>query len=273
MPRERIRDYYNKVMENGRFDSPHGRLEFLRSKIIIGRVLPPVPASVLDVGGGVGVYSFWLAGLGHKVSIIDLSPRHMELVAEKNAAAGGKITDVKVGDATDLPYGDGLFDAVLLMGPLYHLQDRLTRIKALRESRRVLKPGGVLVAAFICRYAALIDGYRYNMFSDPEYVELVRKGLESGHHLPPAHTDDYFTEAYLSEPSEIPGELAEAGFGNSVVHAVEGLGWIIPGLEEKLSNDTERDLLLEWLDKTDTAPSFLGVSSHFLCIARKSGAV
>ena len=53
--------YYDHAQEIHRLDSMHGQLEFLRTTEIISRYMPTAPARVLDIGGGAGNYSFWLA--------------------------------------------------------------------------------------------------------------------------------------------------------------------------------------------------------------------
>src|SRR4029453_15161994 len=91
--------------------------------------------------------------------------------------------------------GDGSYDAVLLLGPLYHLPERDDRLRALREARRVVKPGGPVVVAAISRFASLLDGLRTGALSDDgvrRYVDLV---LETGGHLNPGQKPEYFTTA------------------------------------------------------------------------------
>ncbi len=156
------------------------------------------------------------------------------------------------------------------MGPLYHLLGRGSRIAALREAHRVLKPRGTIAAAFISRYASLMDGYRCGLFSDPVFADIVRADLATGAHVPPAGRNDYFTEAYFHDPEEITVEMADGGFADATVRAVEGFPWMLSGLGEIMDDDAARDLLFEWLDRTDTAPSLLGASSHLLAIGRRA---
>jgi SAM-dependent methyltransferase len=120
MDTTRVGKYYDRSTEQGRFDSSHGRLEFLRSKIILERELPPPPARIIDIGGATGAYSFWLADRGYDVSLVDLSERHVEIASEKNREAVRKLSLVERADALGLPFPDGGFDAALIMGPLYH---------------------------------------------------------------------------------------------------------------------------------------------------------
>jgi SAM-dependent methyltransferase len=267
MARERIRDYYEALPESDRLKAHAGRLECLRSREILRRVLPPAPARILDVGGATGEYSFWLAEMGYEVRLVDLSPRHVELAAARNAMAAGKLAGITVGDATRLDFEDSLFDGVLLMGPMYHIIDRAGRVAALREAARVLRPSGVAVTAYISRFASLIDGYRNDLFKDTVYTDIVRRDIGTGIHLPPHGRNDYFTEAYFHHPSEIEGELTDAGFEKARVLSVEGFAWMLTDLDARLDDNSERALLFEWLDRIQEEASLLGVSGHLLAVS------
>src|SRR5215211_5517048 len=106
----------------------HNRLEFLRTRELLQRQLPSPPAVVLDVGGGTGVHASWLAGRGYHVHLVDIVPQHVRAAAEH-----GLVT-AEVGDARRLTQSDASVDAVLLLGPLYHLVARAERIAALAEA-------------------------------------------------------------------------------------------------------------------------------------------
>ncbi len=96
------------------------------------------PRRVLEVGPGQGELAGRIAGeLGAEVYAVDQSPRMVELTRDRGVEA-------IVGDVQDLPFADGAFDCVLAAWVLFHVPD-LNR--ALREVRRVLRPGGRLVAA------------------------------------------------------------------------------------------------------------------------------
>lgn len=116
-----------------------GHLEYERTREFVRRHTAP-GSRILDVGGATGVHAEWLAGDGHQVTLIDPVPEQVAVAAKLSGVVA------EVGDARALPYPDESFDAALLLGPLYHLQDRADRVRAVRETSRVLVPGGVVFA-------------------------------------------------------------------------------------------------------------------------------
>lgn len=101
-------------------------------------------ARVLDLGCGAGHVSFQVADLAADVVAYDLSPRMLEVVAEAAAERGFDNIRTVQGVAESLPFAEASFDAVFSRFSAHHWRDLGL---ALREVRRVLKPGGV--AAFI----------------------------------------------------------------------------------------------------------------------------
>jgi ribosomal protein S18 acetylase RimI-like enzyme/SAM-dependent methyltransferase len=265
---ERVRAYYDRVPETSRFSSPEGELEFFRTKIVLERHLPPAPARVLDLGGAVGHYAFWLAGMGHRVSLVDAAEAHVAAATARNAAAAQRLESVAVGDARRLELPSSTFDAVLGMGPLYHLLARQDRIAALREMERVLVPGGLLVTAYISRFASLVDGYCSAYMDDPAFDAMVDRDLGTGEHLPPDH-DRYFTEAYFHRPEEIGTEILEAGLTDFELLAVEGPLWTVPDLGVRLADGARRRQLLASISRLEREPSLMGYSAHLLAVAHK----
>src|ERR1700748_3575979 len=151
-----LRTYYERGMERKRVADGRGELEFTRTAEIVQRRLPEAPAVVADIGGGPGRYALWLASLGYQVEHRDLMPLHVEQLRAEAAGVAGIHT--AVGDARDLDLPGASVDAVLLLGPLYHLIDQVERVRALRECARIVRPGGAVFAAVISRWAVRIDG-------------------------------------------------------------------------------------------------------------------
>ena len=146
-PSPEVQSYYATFAEESRLEAGPSRLEFERTKEILGRFLPRPPAQVVDVGGAAGAYSLWLAEQGYEVHLVDASPRLVEVARARSARSSTPLASLSVGDARRLPQADGTAAAVLVMGPLYHLTSAGDRATALREAFRVLAVGGLIVAA------------------------------------------------------------------------------------------------------------------------------
>lgn len=260
-----IRAFYEGYDEDGRL--ARDSLEWLRSRELIGRVLPDPPARIADVAGGTGPYALWLAGLGYEVSLLDLVPAHVARAREKARDAGLTIDCIE-GDARALPWADASQDVVLVMGALYHLQERADRVACLREAHRVLRPGGVLAVAYISRFASLMDGYARGFIADSEFASIVAEDLTTGRHENPSERPGWFTTAYFHRPDEIAPELADAGFPDADVLPVEGFvsATDVPHAQR---TDDGMALLLSHLRATEHEPSLLGVSAHLMALARK----
>jgi ubiquinone/menaquinone biosynthesis C-methylase UbiE len=264
--------YYNELyQEEGRLSrGVPSILEFARSQEIIGRHLPPTPQVLLDVGGGPGAYSCWLARQGHEVHLIDIVPKHIEQArqASRNQPAY-PIASINLGDARSLPQDDSACDAVLLMGPMYHLTERSDRITALREAYRVLKPGGLLFASTINRFVSLLDGLTRGFIDDPYFLEILNRDLSEGQHRNPRQAPDYFTTAYFHRPEDLQAEISEAGFTLIETVAVQGAGWLTRDFAERWADPERRAQILDLLRRVEREPAMMGISHHIMAVARK----
>jgi SAM-dependent methyltransferase len=258
---DEIRAHYETGIERERLTKGYSRLEFARTKELLERHLPPPPAKVLDVGGGPGAYADWLTSRGYEVRLVDPVPLHVEQAA---ALAAGRFA-VATGDARQLDAADETYDAVLLLGPLYHLTDEHDRARALREARRVLRPGGIVAAAIISRFASLLDGAYAGYLDDPTFSAIVERDLVDGQHRSPGgDRADYFTTAYFHRPEELAAELEAAGLAVKGVFGVEGPGWLLVRDDAELPES-----LLRVARTLEQEPSTIGTSAHLLAIARR----
>ena len=261
--------YYARATEAARLFEGAGRLELARTQEIVLRHLPPGRHVVLDAGGGPGTYACWLAGLGHEVHLVDASALHVDQARAASARQPARpLASARVGDARRLDHPDASVQAVLLLGPLYHLTEERERLAALAEARRVLEPGGLLFAAAISRFASLLDGVLHGMLRDPAYVAIVERDLADGQHRNPT-AEDYFTTSYFHLPHELTAEVERAGFTVLELLAVEGPGWVMPDLESRWRDARERERLLWTARVVEREPTLLGLSPHLIAVGRR----
>jgi SAM-dependent methyltransferase len=251
-----------------------GRLEFERTQEIVLRSLPPAPAVVADIGGGPGRYALWLADLGYRVRHRDLVPLH---VAQVTAAAAGFTAgaagaadggvESAVGDARVLDLADASVDAVLLLGPLYHL-DRADRVRTLREAGRIVRPGGPVFGAAITRWAARLDGVLTQRLyeTEPDMEQMVAE-LERTGVLRPLGPGSFC--GFTHRPEELRAEAQEAGLEVTDLVCVEGAAIMLADLTERGADPEAWRIVLDSARALERVPELMGVGPHLLVTARR----
>jgi SAM-dependent methyltransferase len=267
---EAIAAHYASGYEADRLHQGTGQLDRERSRELLGRFLPPAPATVLDIGGGPGDHACWLAAQGYQVHLIDITPLHVELTRQASARQPeAPVASAEIGDARALSWGAATADAVVLFGPLYHLTDRADRLRALREVHRVLRPGGVLFAAAISRFASALDGLCRGFLKDPQFAEIVRRDLADGQHRNPTWRPEYFMDTFFHHPDELRGEIAEAGFEAARFFGVEGPAWLVSDFDAWWENGEYRERLLQLARALETEASLWAASAHLVAVAAR----
>jgi ubiquinone/menaquinone biosynthesis C-methylase UbiE len=273
MPRARIDPaitaYYDRAPEESRLEQGAFQLEEARTRELIQRFAPPPPGIVVDVGGAAGAYALWLAAAGYEVHLLDAVPRLVAEAERRSAAVERPLASCGVGDARALNLPDAIADMVLLLGPLYHLTDAGDRAQSLREAARILKPGGWLFAAAISRWASALDGLARDLLQDAGFANIVKQDLRDGQHRNPTERLDYFTTAYFHRPEELANEVGAAGLALHGVFGLEGPGWILPDVAQRMADPARRTALLSVARMLETEPSVLGWSAHLLAVARR----
>jgi SAM-dependent methyltransferase len=257
--------YYATNVEADRLSRGEGALEFARTKELLTRFLSE-RAAVADVGGAGGLYADWLAGAGHDVDLVDPIPLHVQL-ARKRAGEPPRFR-VHAGDARDLPFDEDSFDAVLLLGPLYHLGEREERARALAEAARVCRPSGTIVVAAISRYAPLLDALRRGLVADTEVFRNVQAESVSGRRVPLGQRKAPFPDAYFHLPDELGSELTAAGLEVEGVFPVEGPAIIAANFERLWEDEAARERLLWVARLAEDEPHLHAVTAHLLGVAR-----
>ena len=267
---EDIVAHYASGYEADRLHQGAGQLDRERSRELMERLLPPPPATILDIGGGPGGHACWLAAQGYQVHLIDITPIHVDLARQASARQPlTPLASTQVGDARALPWESETADGVALFGPLYHLTDRSDRLRALGEAYRVLRPGGVLLAAGISRFASTLDGLARGFLKDPQFAEIVRQDLIDGQHRNPTDRPEYFMSTFFHHPNELCKEVAESGFASPSVYGVEGPGWLLSDFDSWWENNEYRNRLLQLARTLETEPSILAMSAHLIVVATR----
>jgi len=257
--------FYEGGLEAGRLESAFFRWEKIRTLDLMDRFLPPPPAVVLDVGGGAGAYAFPLAEKGYVVDLIEPVPLHVEQARQRAAVNQYAPRNIQIADACAIPCPDETVDAVLFFGPLYHLTDSRERLKALREALRVLRAGGILLAVAISRFASALDGMGRGLIRDAEFVRIMEEDLKTGQHRNQTGNPDYFTTAYFHRPDELRTELAEAGFSQVILCAIEGPLWSVP---ESTTVELQ-DAQIATMRSLENEATLIGASAHIMGVATK----
>lgn len=215
---------------------------------------------MLDIGGGTGAYACELLQNGYAVHFLDAMPRHIERVKADPTLSG--LASVTLGDARALPYPDGLADAALVMGPLYHLQDPGDREKVLAGAARAVN--GLVTATAIPRAGAICGDFKHGL-DEEEYSRAIReRGYLTGVYLNPENRPGFFTTAYFHHPSELQAEMSAAGLRDVALYALEGPANLLPDPTLEMSDPVRRDGLLTALRLVERDQALLGVSAHML---------
>ena len=267
---DNVYDFYNNGAEVGRLERGLGVIEFYRTKEIISKYLTSSNCAVCDIGGGIGRYSEWLAEKGHEVTLIELAPYAVEYAKQEMKTP----YTATVGDARKLEEESESFDAVLLMGPLYHLMNRSDRMKALSEANRILKKGGLLFAAGISKFSSAtwalsVYGNGVDFIDDDVYMDMIKREMLTGEHIRPDTYPRIIADAYFHTPERLLSEVADGGFEVLGKHAVEGCLWITPDLNSKWDDPDKRSRLLDIVHASETDNSMMGISPHFMIIGKK----
>ncbi len=262
----KVESYYDQKPQNEWERLERHRTEFVLTCRALRRHLP-AGARILDVGGGPGRYAIELTQAGHKVTLLDLSQGNLDFAQSKAKEQGVTLDGIVHGNALDLSrFPDASFDAVLLMGPLYHLLEETERVQAVREAMRVLKPGGPLFASVITRYAMVRDMAVWEPEKLTKSLPVVRQVLETGVFRSPSASA--FTDFYAFQPFGLAPWLESLGLSTLEVLGQEGL---VSEIETKV-NDLTGEAWEVWVEVNEIGghdPSLWGQCQHLLYVGQR----
>lgn len=260
-------EHYDQIDEANRLTGIKGQLELVRTRELLSRFLPKPPACIVDVGGGAGIHSFWLAEQGYDVHLIDAVSHHIETAKSVAKRRAKPPISMQVGDARKLNLDDGIADAVLLLGPLYHLTSRSERVQCIAEARRISRPNGVVMGVGIPRFASLVNCLSQDSIDVAYFRTIVDGDLQNGQHRNPTNDPAFFTNTFFHHPDELVEEFTAAGFEVQHLLAVEGPGKLIPSFEKCWKIPEQREWLLNVVRKVEGEPHLFGTSTHLMVVA------
>ena len=265
VPREVI-EHYGVIDEGRRITRGLGRLELERTRDIVRRHLPEGRLTILDVGGATGVHAQWLASDGHDVHVVDLVPAHVEEVRALSATPG-RIT-AEVGDARSLALADASYDAVLLLGPLYHLTTKDDRVRALAEVRRVVQPGGLIFAAATRASHRCSTAWRGGICSSQDSAPSWTGTCEKASTATRRTDRTGSPRPTCITPTSSEPKQRNPGSGSSTSWASRGWWDGCPISRRKFDTDEYRDVIMFSARAVESEPALLGLSAHLLLVAR-----
>jgi len=258
-----IRDYYDAEVQ-GEWNRIAGRPEFLLTCRMLDRYIKPGD-TVLDIGGGPGRYSLYLAGKGCDVTLLDLSPENAKFAAQHAAEQGLRINTL-AGDAREADkLVSGQYDHILLMGPMYHLLEAADRTAAVNAALRLLKQDGIIYVSFISLFAGMVYYMKYlpDFHSDTEYEKYVQNVIDGK-----SFGGNAFTKAFFTDQRDIIPFMGKFPLKKMHLFGQEG---VTSPCEDNIKNQGQAILDL-WLDFSEAVwerEEFLSYSEHLMYVGRK----
>jgi len=261
-----IAAYYNNDPEIERYRLERNQLEYELTWRYLKQHLPS-QGSILEIGAATGRYTLELAKHGYTVTAVDFSEALIEQ-NRKSIANEGLEMQVRfvIADARDLSeVTEKGFDAVLVMGPLYHLVVESDRKVALKVALDRLREGGIIFSSFISRFGTL----GHLIKDKPGWIEdqaEVRSFLERGKRADDSRKGGF--RGYFAQPSEIAPLHEAIGFETLLVAGVEP---VISADDESYNKlqGKQRQLWLDLLYEISTEQSIMAASRHLLYIGQK----
>lgn len=251
-----IEKHYNKHPEDKRLLRRHGMVEFETTMHHLHRFLKE-GQQVLDIGAGTGRYTSALMAEGYSVKAVELVQRNIDVFRQREPSA-----DVVKGDARLMPFlQDDSADVTLLLGPLYHLFGDEEKLKALKEAKRVTKPGGVIFVAYLMNEYSILS----YCFDEERMPGLIERGaVDDDFHIQ-ANDDELYDYVRLDDINRLN---ALAGLERITIFSPDGAADYMRTRLNRMSEESFR-LFIDYQKRISERPELIGAGSHVVDVLRK----
>lgn len=263
-----IEVFYNKASEETRLDKGMGIFEFERIKSLIEKYIPSSSSKIIDIGGGTGKYSEWLAKKGHQVHLVEPVSKHIK-IAQKRANKLKNKFSVHLGESQSLDFQNNFADLIILHGPLYHLQKKEDRELTIKEAKRVLKNDGIILGFAINYTASTLVGLLNGLIHKKTFFEMCKEELTTGVHNPPDDFPWLLAEAYYHKPEQLKDEFINQELTYLNTYAVEGMAWLDKDHFANMLNEEKKSTLIKLIQITQNDSYLLPFSPHMMIVVKK----
>ncbi len=263
-----IEIFYTKASEETRLDKGMGVFEFQRIKSLIEKYIPTASSKIIDVGGGTGKYSEWLAKKGHQVHLVEPVSKHIQIAQNRSKRLKNQFS-IHLGEARKLEFPNNYADLIILHGPLYHLQKKEDRDLTICEAKRVLKNNGIILGFAINYTASTLVGLLNGLIHKNSFFEMCKEELTTGIHNPPDDFPWLLAEAYYHTPEQLKDEFTNQELTHLNTYAVEGMAWLDKDYFANMLNNKKQKTLLELIKVTENDNYLLPFSPHMMIAVKK----
>jgi len=260
--------FYTKASEETRLEKGMGIFEYERVKSLIEKYITSSPLKIIDIGGGTGKYSEWLAKKGHQVYLVEPVPKHIKIAQRRANKLKNKFS-IHVGGSRKLEFPTNFADLVILHGPLYHLQKKEDRGLSIQEAKRVLKNDGIILGFAINYTASTLVGLLNGLIHKQSFFDMCKEELRTGIHNPPDDFPWLLAEAYYHKPEQLKEEFISQKLTYINTYAVEGMAWLDKDYFTNMMDPKNKYTLKELIDITQNDSYLLPFSPHMMIAVKK----
>lgn len=250
-----IEKHYNKHPEDLRLQRRHGIIEFETTMYHLHRFLAP-GMQLLDIGAGTGRYTSDLMAEGYKIKAVELVRHNIDVFLKREPTA-----DVTQGDARNMPVLPTAFaDITLLLGPLYHLIGDEEKLKALKEAKRVTKPGGLIFVAYLMNEYSILS----YCFDKDRMEGLMDRGVvDSNFHIQ-AKPDELYDYVRIEDINRLD---ECAGLQRVTIFSPDGASDYMRTRLNRMSDETFARFM-EYQKCISERADLIGAGSHVVDVVR-----